>query len=194
MSTLKGLLFNQYAAEGLTSLVEELQSKYTAKKGRRFNYNNVTYEVSRPTLSEGTIQYEISSKIPENEIKTPKEMQAFFQQVKKFIAKGKFKPESMEMDHIDLGVKNDKEKKRDYVKLLYKLQLDELFNDDEVAKRHKNIREGGTEQDVPHSASTLTAAGNVVLADVRDTMKNIARDNINNLIDANKKTKEALKG
>jgi hypothetical protein len=34
----------------------------------------------------------------------------------------------------------------------------------------------------------------VVLADVRDTMKNIARDNINNLIDANKKTKEALKG
>ena len=194
MSTLKGLLFNQYAAEGLTSLVEELQSKYTAKKGRRFNYNNVTYEVSRPTLSEGNIQYEISSKIPENEIKTPKEMQAFFQQVKKFIAKGKFKPESMEMDHIDLGVKNDKEKKRDYVKLLYKLQLDELFNDDEVAKRHKNIREGGKDQDVPHSASTFTATGNVVLADVRDTMKNIARDNINNLIDANKKTKEALKG
>ncbi|MFL2948250.1 MAG: hypothetical protein ACJZ44_03415 [Nitrospinales bacterium] len=194
MSTLKGLLFNQYAAEGLTSLVEELQSKYTAKKGRRFNYNNVTYEVSRPTLSEGTIQYEISSKIPENEIKTPKEMQAFFQQVKKFIAKGKFKPESMEMDHIDLGLKNDKEKKRDYVKLLYKLQLDELFNDDEVAKRHKNLREGGKDQDVPHSASTFTATGNVVLADVRDTMKNIARDNINNLIDANKKTKEALKG
>ena len=190
MSTLKGLLFSQYAAEGLTSLVEELQSKYTAKKGRRFNYNNVTYEVSRPTLSEGTIQYEISSKIPENNIKTPKEMQAFFQQVKKFIAKGKLKPESMEMDHIDLGVKNDKEKKRDYVKLLYKLQLDELFDDEEVAKRHKNIREGGKDQDVPHSASTFTATGNVVLADVRETMKNIARDNINNLIDANKKTKE----
>ena len=194
MSTLKGLLFNQYAAEGLTSLVEELQSKYTAKKGRRFNYNNVTYEVSRPTLSEGNIKYEISSKIPENEIKTPKEMQAFFQQVKKFVSKGKFKPESMEMDHIDLGLKNDTEKKRDYVKLLYKLQLDELFDDEEVAKRHKNIREGEKDRDVPRSASTFTATGNVVLADVRDTMKNIARDNINNLIDANKKTKEALKG
>ena len=188
MSTLKGLLFNQFAAEGLTSLVEEMQSKYTAKKGRRFNYNNVTYEVSRPTLSEGTIEYEISSKIPENEIKTPKQMQAFFQQVKKFVSKGKFKPESMEMDHIDLGLKNDTEKKRDYVKLLYKLQLDELFDDEEVAKRHKNLREG------ENSASTFTATGNVVLADVRDTMKNIARDNINNLIDANKKTKEALKG
>ena len=194
MSTLKGLLFNQFAAEGLTSLVEEMQSKYTAKKGRRFNYNNVTYEVSRPTLSEGTIEYEISSKIPENEVKTPKQMQAFFQQVKKFVSKGKFKPESMEMEDKVWDDKNDTEKKRDYVKLLYKLHLDDLFDDEQVAKRHKNIQEGGKDPDVPHSASAFTEAGNVVLADVRDTMKNIARDNINNLIDANKKIKGSLKG
>jgi len=32
MPTLKGLLFNQYATEGLSALVEEMQSKYTAKK------------------------------------------------------------------------------------------------------------------------------------------------------------------
>ena len=51
MPTLKGLLFNQYAAEGLSLLVEELQSKYTAKKGRRFNHNNVTYEISRSSLN-----------------------------------------------------------------------------------------------------------------------------------------------
>ena len=194
MSTLKGLLFNQYVAEGLTSIVEEMQSKYKAKKGRRFNYNNVTYEVSRPTLSEGTIEYEISSKIPENEIKTPKEMQAFFQQVKKFVSTGDFKPESMEMENIVWDYKNETEKKRDYVKLLYKLHLDDLFDNEEVVKRHNNIREGAKDPDVPHSASTFTTMGNVVLAAVRDTMKNIARDNINNLIDANKKTKEALKG
>jgi len=194
MSTLKGLLFNQFAAEGLTSLVEEMQSKYTAKKGRRFNYNNVTYEVSRPTLREGAIEYEISSKIPENEIKTPKQMQTFFQQVKKFVSKGEFKPESMEMEDKVWDDKNDTEKKRDYVKLLYKLHLDDLFDDEQVEKRYKNILEGGKDSDVPHSASTFTKAGNVVLADVRDTIKNIARDNINNLIDANKKIKEALKG
>ena len=34
MPTLKGLLFNRFAAEGLSSLVEEMQSKYTAKKGK----------------------------------------------------------------------------------------------------------------------------------------------------------------
>ena len=100
MPTLKGLLFNQYAAEGLSLLVEELQSKYTAKKGRRFNHNNVTYEISRSSLNQGAIEYEISSKIPEDEIKNPKEMQAYFQQIKKILSKGKLKPESVEMENI----------------------------------------------------------------------------------------------
>ena len=100
----------------------------------------------------------------------------------------------MEMEDKVWDDKNDTEKKRDYVKLLYKLHLDDLFDDEQVAKRYKNIQEGGKDPDVPHSASTFTKAGNVVLADVRDTMKNIARDNINNLIDANKKIKGSLKG
>ena len=92
MPTLKGLLFNQYAAEGLSLLVDELQSKYTAKKGRRFNHKNVTYEISRPALNQGAIEYEISSKIPEDEIKSPKEMQAYFQQIKKLLSKEKWTP------------------------------------------------------------------------------------------------------
>ena len=123
MPTLKGLLFNQYAAEGLSLLVEELQSKYTAKKGRRFNHNNVTYEISRHSLNQGTIEYEISSKIPEDEIKSPKEMQAYFQQIKKILSKGKLKPESVEMENIVWDSKKETEKKRDYVKLLYKRNL-----------------------------------------------------------------------
>ena len=100
----------------------------------------------------------------------------------------------MEMENIVWDYKNETEKKRDYVKLLYKLHLDDLFDDEEVVKRRNSIREGGKDPDIPHSASTFTATGNVVLADVRDTMKNIARNNINNLIDANKKIKVALKG
>ena len=45
MPSLKGLLFNQFAAEGLSALVEEMQSEYTTKKGRRFNHENITYEI-----------------------------------------------------------------------------------------------------------------------------------------------------
>ena len=139
MPTLKGLLFNQYAAEGLSLLVEELQSKYTAKKGRRFNHNNVTYEISRSSLNQGAIEYEISSKIPEDEIKNPKEMQAYFQQIKKILSKGKLKPESVEMENIVWDSKKETEKKRDYVKLLYKFSLDDLFDDQVVAENHENI-------------------------------------------------------
>ena len=109
---MKGLLFNQFAAEGLNSLVEEMQSKYTSKKGRRFNHNNVTYEVSRPSLNDGAIEYEISSKIPEDEIKGPKEMQAYFTQIKKILSKGKPKPESIEMENIVWDSKKNTEKKR----------------------------------------------------------------------------------
>ena len=191
---MKGLLFNQFAAEGLNSLVEEMQSKYTTKKGRRFNHNNVTYEVSRPSLNDGAIEYEISSKIPEDEIKGTKEMQAYFQQVKKILSKGKSKPESIEMENIVWDSKKNTEKKRDYVKLLYKLPLDDLFDDKVVAKRHENILAGNKEADVPHSPSVFTMAGNVVLADVRNTMHSFGRDCVDNLIDANKQVKTALKG
>jgi hypothetical protein len=194
MPTMKGLLFNQFAAEGLNSLVEEMQSKYTSKKGRRFNHNNVTYEISRPSLNDGVIEYEISSKIPENEIKGTKEMQAFFQQIKKILSKGKRKPESIEMENIVWDSKKNTEKKRDYVKLLYKLPLDDLFDDKVVAKRHEKILAGNKEADVPNSVSAFTMAGNVVLADVRDTMHNIGRDNVDNLIDANKQVKTVLQG
>lgn len=194
MPTMKGLLFNEFAAEGLNSLVEEMQSKYTTKKGRRFNHNNVTYEVSRPSLNDGVIEYEISSKIPEDEIKGPKEMQAYFTQIKKILSKGKLKPESIEMENIVWDSKKNTEKKRNYVKLLYRLPLDDLFDDKVVAKRHENILAGKEEADVPHSTGAFTTAGNVVLADVRNTIQNIGRDNIENLIDANKKVKTALKG
>ena len=193
MPTLKGLLFNQYAAEGLSLLVEELQSKYTAKKGRRFNHNNVTYEISRSSLNQGAIEYEISSKIPEDEIKNPKEMQAYFQQIKKILSKGKLKPESVEMENIVWDSKKETEKKRDYVKLLYKFSLDDLFDDQVVAENHKNIMAGQADPKVPQSSSAFTMAGNVVLATVRDTIQNIGRDNVNSLIEANKDVKAGLK-
>ena len=193
MPTLKGLLFNQYAAEGLSLLVEELQSKYTAKKGRRFNHNNVTYEISRSSLNQGAIEYEISSKIPEDEIENPKEMQAYFQQIKKILSKGKLKPDSVEMENIVWDSKKETEKKRDYVKLLYKFPLDNLFDDQVVAKRHENIMTGQADPSVPHSSSAFTMAGNVVLADVRDTIQNNGRENLNNLIEANKEVKASLR-
>ena len=142
MPTLKGLLFNQYAAEGLSALVEEMQSSYTAKKGRRFNNDNITYEISRPSLKGNAIEFEISSKIPEDELKTPKEMQSYFDQMKKNLAKSKNKPESIERENIVWDSKKETEKKRDYVKLQYRFPLDDLFDDKVVANRHEKVMSG----------------------------------------------------
>ncbi len=194
MPTLKGLLFNQYATEGLSALVEEMQSKYTAKKGRRFNHDNITYEISRPALDGNAIEFEISSKIPEDEIKNPKEMQSYFQQIKKVLGKGKNKPESIEMENIVWDSRKETEKKRDYVKLQYRFPLDDLFDNKVVAKRHEQVMSGQADPSITDSPSAFTKAGSVVLVVVRETMHQFGKESLVKLMDANKQIKASLKG
>ena len=194
MPTLKGLLFSQYAAEGLSALVEEMQSSYTAKKGRRFNNDNITYEISRPALKGNAIEFEISSKIPEDELKTPKEMQSYFDQMKKKLAKSKNKPESIERENIVWDSKKETEKKRDYVKLQYRFPLDDLFDDKVVVKRQEKVMSGEVDPSIPESSSAFTKAGNVVLGIVRETMQQRGKDNLLELMEVNKKVKASLKG
>jgi hypothetical protein len=194
MPTLKGLLFSQYAAEGLSALVEEMQSSYTAKKGRRFNNDNITYEISRPALKGNAIEFEISSKIPEDELKTPKEMQSYFDQMKKNLAKSKNKPESIERENIVWDSKKETEKKRDYVKLQYRFPLDDLFDDKLVLKRQEKVMSGEVDPSMPDSSSAFTKAGNVVLGIVRETMQQRGKENLLELMEVNKKVKASLKG
>jgi hypothetical protein len=194
MPTLKGLLFNQYASEGLSALVEEMQSSYTAKKGRRFNNDNITYEISRPALKGNAIEFEISSKIPEDELKTPKEMQSYFDQMKKKLEKSKNKPESIERENIVWDSKKETEKKRDYVKLQYRFPLDDLFDDKVVVKRQEKVMSGEVDPSIPDSSSAFTKAGNVVLGMVRETMQQRGKENLLELMEVNKKVKASLKG
>lgn len=194
MPTLKGLLFSQYAAEGLSALVEEMQSSYTAKKGRRFNNDNITYEISRPALKGNAIEFEISSKIPEDEFKTPKEMQSYFDQMKKNLAKSKNKPESIERENIVWDSKKETEKKRDYVKLQYRFPLDDLFDDKVVVKRQEKVMSGEVDPSMPESSSAFTKAGNIVLGIVRETVQQRGKENLLELMEVNKKVKASLKG
>lgn len=194
MPTLKSLLFNQFAAEGLSALVEEMQSSYTTKKGRRFNHNNITYEISRPALKGNTIEFEISSKIPEDEIKTPKAMESYFDQMKKTLSKSKNKPKSIERENIVWDFKKETEKKRDYVKLLYSYPLDDLFDNKVVAQRHEQIMSGQADLAMPDSSSAFTMAGRVVLGVVRETIQRLGKDSLTELMEVNKKVKASLKG
>ena len=192
MSNLKEILFAQLASDGLTNLVEELQNKYKPKKGRRFHHNNITYEISRPGIKENFIEFEISSKIPEDELDSSKDMKSYFQEIKKIVSKGKEKPVSIEMENIVWDSKKDTEKEREYVKLLYQYPLDYLYENKEVISRFKKIKATNDLSSLPDIPGAYTLQGKLVLAMVKEKIMGLARDNVTNLVNANKEVKAAM--
>ena len=193
MQSLKGILFNQFATEGLNLLVEELQTNYKPKKGRRFHHDNITYEISRPAIKDGAMEFEISSKIPQDELESKKEMKTYFKEIQSIINKGKNKPASIEMENIVWDSKKDSEKERDYVKLLYNYPFEELFDDREIEKRYKAITQGSSKEDLPDIPGVYTVQGKLALAMVREKTQELGMENIKNFIEANKKVREKLK-
>ncbi|MBT4128204.1 MAG: hypothetical protein HOE32_06065 [Nitrospina sp.] len=190
MATLKGILFSKYVDKGLNSLLEELKKKYGEKKGRRFNYNNITYEVSRSSLVDENIQFEISSKIPQDELKDRKDMKGYFTAIKKLATKFNKKPIAVEMENIIIDTKKNTEKKRDYVKLLYSYPLDELYSENEILKKTKGMKHQAQGEILSSEASgALTQQGNLALQLVKETIQSLARQNIEALLDANNKIK-----
>tara|TARA_B110000467_G_scaffold13461_1_gene11427 strand:+ start:531 stop:1118 length:588 start_codon:yes stop_codon:yes gene_type:complete len=191
MATLKGILFSKYVDKGLNSLLEELQKKYGEKKGRRFNYNNITYEVSRSSLVDENIQFEISSKIPQDELKDRKDMKGYFNEIKKLATKFNKKPIAVEMENIIIDTKKNTEKKRDYVKLLYSYPLDELYSEKEILKKTKGMKHQAQGEILSSEASgALTQQGNLALQLVKESIQSLARQNIEDLLGANKKIRE----
>ncbi len=193
MASLKGIMFNQYAGEGLNHLIEEMQSKYKPKKGRRFNHNNITYEISRPVLNENCLEFEISSKIPQDELPTEKDMKTFFQEIKKVVNSEKKKPQSIEMENIIWDSKKETEKAREYVKLLYSYPLEDLYDDKEIVKRSKAYQEGTAKEALPDIPGSFTTPGKIALLMVKEKVQEFCRNHITILIEANKKVREKVK-
>jgi len=193
MPSLKGILFNQFASEGLNLLVEELQASYKPKKGRRFHHNNITYEISRPEIKGKSMEFEISSKIPQDELESKKEMEKYFKDIQNIIKKGKHKPISIEMENILWDSKKDSEKERDYVKLLYSYPFEDLYDDKEIEKRYQSISQGGSKEKLPDVPGVYTVQGKLALAMVREKIQELGMANIQNFIAANQKVREKLK-
>ena len=195
MATLKQILFRKYTDQGLDIVIEEMKEKYDKKKGRRFNYDNITYEVSRGGVVDENMQFEISSKIPQDELKDNKDMKKYFTEIKKLASKFKNKPASVEMENIVLGAHKNTEKERDYVKLLYSYPLNDLYSDKEILKKTKEMSQQ-TEGEKPTSKkiAALTQQGNLALQLVQESTQSLARQNIEDLINANKKARTKKSG
>ena len=193
MSTLKQILFRRFAGDGLTQLIGETQRMYTPKKGRRFNHENITYEISRPGVVEDNIEFEISSKIPQDELKGDKNMSSYFNKIKKVLSGTKSKPVSIEMENIVWDSKKETEKERDYVKLLYSYPLNDLYNNKEVIARFEKMTINEGSESLPDSLGALTPQGKIVLQMVKETIQNFARENIEQLISANNQVRADLR-
>ena len=192
MGTLKGILFSQFAGEGLNQLIEEMQTKYKPKKGRRFNHNNVTYEVGRPTVKNDHLEIEISSKIPQDEVQNPKDMKHYFTEIKKIMSHEKKKPEIIDMENIVWDSKKDSEKEREYIKLMYRYQLNELYDEKEIAKREETILSGNSKDKVPEIPSVVTLRGKLVLLQIRENIQGIIRNHLTSLMNANKTVRDKV--
>ncbi len=193
MASLKGILFSQFAGEGLNKLVEEMQNKFKPKKGRRFNHNNITYEISRPVLEENQLVYEISSKIPQDELKDSDAMKTYFQEIKTILENKSNKPASIEMENIVWDSKDEAEKEREYVKLLFRYPLEELYDDQEIKSRYESLSSEENQSSLPDIPGVFTKQGKIALMVVKDTIQGKGRDNIQSLIEANNKVREVLK-
>ena len=194
MATLKELLFGKYAGEGLNSLVEEMQKRYSKKKGRRFNHDNITYEISRGGVIDESMQFEVSSKIPQDELKGNKDMKSYFAEIKKLATKFKSKPITIEMENIVLDTKKNTEKERDYVKLLYSYPLNDLYSDKEILEKAEEMSQIKGNKSTAKARGALTQQGNLALQIVQETTQSFARQNIEDLISANKLVKAKIAG
>ena len=193
MASLKQILFSRFAGDGLTQLIEETQRMYTKKKGRRFNHENITYEISRPGVVEDSVEFEISSKIPQDELTGDKDMSGYFKKIKGILSKTKNKPVSIEMENIVWDSRKDTEKERDYVKLLYSYPMDDLYNNKEVIARFEKMTTSEVLGSVSDSSGALTPQGEIVLQMVKETIQNFARENIEQLINANNQVRADLR-
>jgi hypothetical protein len=193
MANLKQILFSRFAGDGLAQLIGETQKMYTKKKGRRFNHENITYEISRPGVVEDSVEFEISSKIPQDELTGDKDMSGYFKKIKGILSKTKNKPVSIEMENIVWDSRKDTEKERDYVKLLYSYPMDDLYNNKEVIARFEKMTTSEVLGSVSDSSGALTPQGEIVLQMVKETIQNFARENIEQLINANNQVRADLR-
>ena len=195
MATLKQILFREYSDKGLNVIVEEIKKKYDQKKGRRFNYDNITYEISRGGVVDENMEFEISSKIPQDELKDHKDMKSYCAKIKKLASTFKNKPVSIEMENIILDPKKNTEKERDYVKLLYSYPLNDLYSDKKISEKIEEMsQQTKGEKPTSEGRAMLTRQGNLALQLVQESTQSFARQNIEDLISANKQARTKRSG
>jgi hypothetical protein len=192
MANFRQQLFHEYASKGITTSIEAFQAKYQPKKESRFNVDGITYEIGPARLSADGIEFEISSKIPQDELASRDDFESYFVAIKDVLKSDTKQPVEIDMDSIVHEIGGEEIKERDYVRLRYHYALDSMYSNEAVATEIARLKQNPAARQVPEIPNVNTLAGRVVLLCVEDFMGAEATARMERLIAANQEVRQTL--
>ena len=192
MSTFRQQLFHQFASQGLAASIEAFNVQYQPKKDNRFNVDGITYEIGPARLNEDNITFEISSKIPQDELDDREDFTSYFTAIQGFLKHDAKQPEAVDMENIVQEVGGEETKERDYVRLRYRYAFHEMYSDAAIAAEIARVQQDPTARPVPDITNVNTLAGRVVLLCVEDFMHQEATARMQRLIEANQEIRQTF--
>jgi hypothetical protein len=193
MTNFKQQFFLQFASLGLAELIADYRTRYEPKKGDRFNVEGITYEIGPAKMTEGGIEFEISSKIPQDELPSRADMQQYFEAVRALMLKTGARPLSIDMENIVREISEEETKERDYVKLRYCFAEHTLYSDDAVKAELLRHQQDPANHPLPAIPGVNTLAGRVVLSLLKRNIQQQARTVMDRLIQANEETRRKMR-
>lgn len=192
MATFRQQLFHEYAARGILASIEAFQAKYQPKKESRFNVDGITYEIGPARLSTEGIEFEISSKIPQDELDCRDDFESYFTAIKDVLKEDAKQPVEIDMDNIVHEIGGEETKERDYVRLRYCYELDAMYTNEAIASEIARLKQNPAVRPAPDIPNVNTIAGRVVLLCVEDFMHAEATLRMERLIAANQQVRQSF--
>ena len=192
MSTFRQQLFHQFASQGLAASIEAFNVQYQPKKDNRFNVDGITYEIGPARLSEDSITFEISSKIPQDELDEREDFASYFAAMQDFLKHDAKQPEASDMENIVQDVGGEETKERDYVRLRYRYAFHEMHSDAAIAPEVARQQQDPSARPTPEITNVNTLAGRVVLLCVEDFMHQETTARMQRLIEANQEVRQVF--
>jgi hypothetical protein len=193
MANFKQQFFQQFASLGLTELIADYRNRYEPKKGDRFNVEGITYEIGPAKITQDGIEFEVSSKIPQDELPGKADMVKYFEAVKTCMQRSGWVPLSIDMENIIREISEEETKERDYVKLRYCLAEHTLYDDAMVNAELKRLQEQPGAVKLPDIPGVNTVAGRVVLNLLKRNVQHQAQAIMDDLIKANEETRQQVR-
>lgn len=194
MANFKQQFFLQFASIGLSELIADYRNRYEPKKGDRFNVEGITYEIGPAKITQDGVEFEVSSKIPQEELPSKADMVQYFEAVRALMHRSGRVPLSIDMENIIREISEEETKERDYVKLRYCLAEPTLYNDDMVNDELKRLQEQPETTNLPQIPGVNTMAGRVVLKLLKHNVQRQVKVIMDELIQANEETRQHMRG